>query len=98
NLDQKFKEDGYDIITDKKGLNESDGKQILGTFADETLPYAIDRKTDTPSLKDMTSSAIQKMNKNDKGFFLMVEGSQIDKAAHPNDATGVMSEMEDFEE
>ncbi|MBU0439332.1 alkaline phosphatase [Staphylococcus succinus] len=98
NLDKKFKEDGYDILTDKQELNESEGKQVLGTFADETLPYAIDRKTDTPSLKDMTSSAIQKMNKNDKGFFLMVEGSQIDKSAHPNDATGVMSEMEDFEQ
>ncbi|MBE9430360.1 alkaline phosphatase [Staphylococcus epidermidis] len=98
NLDKKFKEDGYDILTDKKELNESEGKQVLGTFADETLPYAIDRKTDTPSLKDMTSSAIQKMNKNDKGFFLMVEGSQIDKSAHPNDPTGVMSEMEDFEQ
>lgn len=98
NLDKKFKEDGYDILTDKKELNESEAKQVLGTFADETLPYAIDRKTDTPSLKDMTSSAIQKMNENDKGFFLMVEGSQIDKSAHPNDTTGVMSEMEDFEQ
>ena len=27
----------------------------------------------------------------------MVEGASIDKAAHPNDVTGVMSEMSGFE-
>ncbi|MHA2896499.1 alkaline phosphatase, partial [Bacillus cereus] len=31
------------------------------------------------------------------GFFLMVEGSQIDWAGHDNDIVGAMSEMEDFE-
>ena len=32
-----------------------------------------------------------------KGFLLMVEGASIDKSAHSNDITGVMSEMEGFE-
>ena len=43
----------------------------------------------------MEQSALSKLDKNNKGFFLMVEGS-IDKAAHPNDVTGVMSEMGGF--
>jgi len=42
----------------------------------------------------MENSALSKLEKNDKGFFLMVEGASIDKAAHPNDVTGVMSEMQ----
>ena len=35
-----------------------------------------------PSLADMTEAAIKMLQKNDKGFFLMVEGGKIDKAHH----------------
>ena len=57
----------------------------------------IDRTDKTPSLEEMTNAAIERLNKNKKGFFLMVEGSQIDWAGHDNDIVGAMSEMEDFE-
>lgn len=57
----------------------------------------IDRKAETPSLADMTNSAISSLKQNKNGFFLMVEGSQIDWAGHDNDIVGAMSEMEDFE-
>ena len=50
-----------------------------------------------PLLVDMENSALSKLEKNDKGFFLMVEGASIDKSGHPNDITGVMSEMGGFE-
>ncbi|WP_217608794.1 alkaline phosphatase, partial [Bacillus sp. GbtcB15] len=46
---------------------------------------------------EMTNAAIDRLNKNKNGFFLMVEGSQIDWAGHDNDIVGAMSEMEDFE-
>ena len=45
----------------------------------------------------MEDSAIKRLESNDKGFFLMVEGASIDKSGHPNDVTGVMSEMSGFE-
>ena len=45
----------------------------------------------------MEDSALSKLEKNDKGFFLMVEGASIDKSGHPNDITGVMSEMSGFD-
>ena len=57
----------------------------------------IDRNDKTPSLEEMTNAAIERLNKNKNGFFLMVEGSQIDWAGHDNDIVGAMSEMEDFE-
>jgi alkaline phosphatase len=44
----------------------------------------------------MTNAAIDRLKTNKKGFFLMVEGSQIDWAGHDNDIVGAMSEMEDF--
>ena len=57
----------------------------------------IDRNEKTPSLEEMTNAAIERLNKNKNGFFLVVEGSQIDWAGHDNDIVGAMSEMEDFE-
>ena len=71
--------------------------QILGLFAPGGLDKMIDRNEKTPSLEEMTNAAIERLNKNKKGFFLMVEGSQIDWAGHDNDIVGAMSEMEDFE-
>lgn len=46
----------------------------------------------------MTNTALKKLSKDKDGFFLMVEGSQIDWAGHDNDIVGAMSEMEDFEQ
>lgn len=71
--------------------------KVLGLFADKNMPLAIDASKDEPSLADMQQSALSKLERNKKGFFLMVEGASIDKSAHSNDITGVMSEMEGFE-
>ncbi|WP_311202537.1 alkaline phosphatase [Peribacillus aracenensis] len=97
NLAKAFEKDGYSYVTDKNQMLKDKNEQILGLFASEGLPKMIDRPSETPSLSDMTSSAIQRLNKDKDGFFLMVEGSQIDWAGHDNDIVGAMSEMEDFE-
>src|SRR5699024_886753 len=97
NLTEKFKKDGYDIVDNKEDLKNSTSKQILGLFADKNMPLQVDAPDKNPKLIDMTETAVNKLQKNDKGFFLMVEGASIDKAGHPNDITGVMSEMEGFE-
>lgn len=44
-----------------------------------------------------TQMAIQHLSLNKKGFFLMVEGSQIDWAGHNNDTQYMISEVLDFE-
>ena len=44
----------------------------------------------------MENSALSKLEKNDKGFFLMVEGASIDKSGHPNDITGVSQKWADL--
>lgn len=97
NLKNKFKKDGYDVVTNKNELQNSKSKQILGLFADNDMPLEIDAPDKNPKLVDMTDSAVNKLKQNDKGFFLMVEGASIDKSGHPNDVTGVMSEMSGFE-
>lgn len=97
NLDKKFKKDGYNLVSNKNELNNSQSNKVLGTFSEKDMPLQIDAPKSNPLLVDMQNSALNKLNKNNKGFFLMVEGASIDKAAHPNDVTGVMSEMTGFE-
>lgn len=95
-LTKEFQKAGYSYVTDRASLLANKNKQVLGLFADGGLDKFIDRTSATPSLAEMTNSAIDRLKTNKKGFFLMVEGSQIDWAGHDNDIVGAMSEMEDF--
>ncbi|CAJ0745824.1 12558_t:CDS:10, partial [Entrophospora sp. SA101] len=73
-----------DLKLSKKAL------PLLGLFNLDHISYEIDRDpSKEPSLKEMTEKAIKILEDatadSDKGFFLMVEGSKIDLAAHSND-------------
>ena len=48
-------------------------------------------------LEAMTRKAIDILSQDKQGFFLMVEGSQIDWAGHANDADYIVAEMRDFD-
>jgi len=97
NLVEEFQKDGFSYVTNKDELVKDENEQVLGLFAPRGLPKMLDRTEDIPSLEDMTTSAIERLNKDKDGFFLMIEGSQIDWAGHDNDIVSAMSEMEDFE-
>jgi len=96
NLIEDFKKDGYSYVTNKEDLQANDNNQLLGLFAPVGLPKSIDREESVPSLEDMTNEALEQLNKEMNGFFLMVEGSQVDWAAHANDSVSAMSEMADL--
>lgn len=97
NLTEEFQDDGYSYVTSKDELMKDENDQVLGLFAPVGLPKMKDRTDDIPSLEEMTTSALDRLSTDEDGFFLMVEGSQIDWAGHGNDIVGAMSEMEDFE-
>lgn len=64
-----------------------------------SLPYDLDRdETKFPSLREMTEKALSILSENPKGFFMMVEGSKVDWAAHANDAVGCITEFLAFDE
>lgn len=98
NLVSELQERGYTYVSSKQELLDSDSDLLLGLFAEEGLPMFLDRDEDIPSLKDMTKAAISRLSKDEDGFFLMVEGSQIDWGGHSNDISSMMSEMTDFEQ
>lgn len=61
------------------------------------LTYAIDRKDGDRSLEDFTSAAIDYLYTNfSKGFFLMIEGANIDHTSHSCDAAATVKEIMDF--
>ncbi len=58
-------------------------------------PYIKEGRTNI--LPDATEKAIQMLSKNEKGFFLMIEGSFIDWGGHDGDINVVVSETIDFD-
>lgn len=97
-----IKEEGFDFITTKDELTSYDGDKLWGSFADADLKYDFDRQSDNdnvqPSLAEMTNKAIEVLNKDEDGFFLMVEGSKVDWAAHANNTVGIVSDILAFDE
>lgn len=88
---------GYSYITRKSQLEAAQGNKLLGIFAPYDMNYDFDRTTDEPSLEEMTKKAIEVLDKNTNGFFLLVEGSKIDYASHAHDPVGVVSESLSFD-
>jgi len=50
-----------------------------------------------PDLRELTWKALEVLSRDDDGFFLMVEGSQIDWGGHENDHAWIVDEMLDFD-
>lgn len=100
-IKQHFKNKGTTLIQDDKNalLNYNGNGNVWALFGDKALPYDIDRNpNNVPSISEMTEKALQVLLKNENGFFLMVEGSQVDWAAHANDPIGIITEYLAFDE
>ena len=75
--------------------NHDDGK-VWAIFNDSHMQYEIDRDDSEPSLTEMTRKALSLLSRNPKGFFLMIEGSKVDMAAHAKDPVGTVTEFIEF--
>lgn len=90
---------GYGVFTnDIDNFRNYNGNKMWALFNDMDMASDIDRNPEVePSLEEMTRIAIDKLSKNENGFFLMVEGSKIDWAAHANDAATIITEFLAFD-
>ncbi|MBN1361218.1 MAG: alkaline phosphatase [Sedimentisphaerales bacterium] len=89
NLMADANEAGYTLVSTTEGLQAVEDLPVLGLFQLDALTTA----PPEPSLATLTEKAIDLLRDKRKGwfvhkrgFFLMVEGSQIDWACHDNDA------------
>ncbi|TDL32639.1 alkaline phosphatase [Jeotgalibacillus sp. S-D1] len=92
---------GYDFVENRDDLLSSKSSKLWGSFAPAQLAYDMDRETtnpDEPTLSEMTGKAISTLSKDKDGFFLFVEGSKPDWAAHANDSIGMISDILAFDE
>jgi alkaline phosphatase len=76
------------------GLFAPGGKTPEGFRVDSSLPYP----EGEPTLAEMTAVALDVLEENRRGFFLMVEGSQIDWAGHANNVDYLLAETIGFDE
>ena len=72
-----------------------DVAEAAGFFTPEHPGVAATRD---PDLAELTAKAIEILSRDEDGFFLMVEGSQIDWAGHENDQEYLLAEMRDFDD
>ncbi len=99
---------GYTFADTREELAEAHGKviatiEMLGsggyTGGESALPYAVDRPMldveNRTSLADFARRGFEILDNKD-GFFMMIEGGNIDWAAHANDARRLIYEVVDF--
>jgi len=85
--EQRYPEGQY--VYDKAGFDalNANTTRAFGLFESSHMKYEADRKdNDEPSIADMTSKAIDILNKNKEGYILMVEAGRIDHAHHATNA------------
>ncbi|SHG93324.1 alkaline phosphatase [Ferrimonas marina] len=94
-LAEQLAEQGFQQAWSLEEMTKLDALPAMALMSDRGMPFAID--TDTPKrLSLMTDKALELLDGQDKGFFLMVEGSQIDWCGHANDIRCALGEMQDF--
>ncbi len=94
----------YKLAFDREALAKVTDGKLIGIFADSELNDALEdaataanpQRTE-PTHVEMVGKALELLNKNPKGFFLMIEGGQIDWAGHNNDAGVLLHELLDFD-
>ncbi|KAL5012742.1 hypothetical protein ScPMuIL_011293 [Solemya velum] len=93
----------HSYVWNKKQFEDIDATAkdfVLGLFEPSHMQYEQDRNTGPdgePSLAEMTRKAIEILQKNEEGFFLMVEGARIDHGHHRNIAKIALQETLAFE-
>lgn len=87
------------VVLNRAELALSTKPPVLGLFAPDHMSYEIDRDTVwMPSLAEMTRKALALLSQNPRGFFVMIEGSRVDHAAHDNDAATHVREVLAYDE
>ncbi|KAA0192006.1 hypothetical protein HAZT_HAZT001563, partial [Hyalella azteca] len=93
----------YAYVTNTRQLKDVDINNtefILGLFADNHMSYERNRdvsEAGEPSLSELVATAIRRLDRAKKGYFLIVEGGRIDHAMHDGKAQLALEEMLAFD-
>ena len=94
NLSKELRDKGYQVLYKIEDIQKVKSGKLAGLTAEE-------HNAPMPGRGEMlvpaTETAINLLSQGKKGFFLMVEGSEIDFLAHNNQAPGVIRETLDMD-
>ncbi|MBA4408192.1 MAG: alkaline phosphatase [Odoribacter sp.] len=94
-LASELKQKGYQVLRDMDEIAEVKSGKLAGLTADEHNEVVPKRKMDLPL---STKTALHILDQNKKGFFIMIEGSQIDWGGHQKNTGYIVREMLDFDQ
>ncbi len=95
NLLDELKSKNYQIAASIEEVAKVKAGKLVGLLAEENPVKMSEGRGDQLLVSTQTALSILQQNK--KGFFLMVEGSQIDWGGHANDTQYIVNEMLDFD-
>ncbi len=90
---------GYTVVLDAFEMLQLDTETaafVSGQFGTGHMPYEFDGTGALPHLFEMTLAALNILDNDPDGFFLMVEGGRIDHAGHSNDIERAIAETIEF--
>ena len=93
-LTRELHQKGYQVMRSMDEIVKVKSGKLAGLTADEHNEVYPKRKMDLPL---STETALNILSQNKKGFFLMIEGSQIDWGGHANNTIYIVNETLDFD-
>lgn len=95
NLVDSLVKRNYVIARKLEDVTKASGPKLAGLLSNEHMPRYSEGRGDM--LPVSTAKAIELLSRNKQGFYLMVEGSQIDWGGHANDLNYIVGEVVDFD-
>jgi alkaline phosphatase len=86
---------GYQVAYSLAEVQIARSPKLAGLLAEEHMPPVAERKDMLPRSVD---AALRLLAPSPRGFFMMIEGSQIDFEGHTNESPDIFHEMIDFDD
>ena len=90
---------GYTVVRTQQQMQALDTEtltRVSGQFGIGHMPYEYDGVGQLPHLREMTKTALNILDNDPDGLFLMVEGGRIDHAGHGNNIERNIMETVEF--
>lgn len=93
----QVEEAGYTYVDSIESMNAVGAdEKSFGQFT-ASVYHTYNKNEATPTLSQMTESAVNILSQSDGGFFLMVEGAHIDKKSHDENESGMTEALCEFD-
>lgn len=95
NVSEELRAVGYNIVYNVADVDPAATK--VGVLMADEEPKSLLEGRDPNFLVDATKKTLEILSKDEDGFFVMIEGSQIDWGGHANDSEYITTEMIEFD-